>query len=279
MGISRQPRNAANRVAGQLPQNGSVQMQSQQPTGTMRRGFINPANRANASVGSQLPSAGNAPGTQISRQPANAATRANATNGIQIPPDAVFKSNTATRLNATTGSQLQPGGNAPVPQYYNPGNGANSQRQTAEIAPAGQFQQNRRIQGSDRWEGSSYQTFRNYRSEWHDRDWWRSHYSRIVFVAGGWYYWNEGYWFPAWGYDPEAHYTYDGPIYACNNLPPDQVVANAQAALQPQGYYQAEADGLLGPHTRSAIVNYQRDHGLYTTSTIDRPTSQSLGMR
>jgi peptidoglycan hydrolase-like protein with peptidoglycan-binding domain len=57
------------------------------------------------------------------------------------------------------------------------------------------------------------------------------------------------------------------------------VVANAQAALRPQGYYQAEADGLLGPNTRAAIVNYQRDHGLYGTSTIDRPTSQSLGMR
>jgi Putative peptidoglycan binding domain len=147
------------------------------------------------------------------------------------------------------------------------------------IDPTGQFQQNRRIQGSDQWEGSNYQTFRNYRSEWHDRDWWRSHYSHIVFCAGGWYYWKAGYWYPAWGYDPEAHYVYDGPIYAYNDLPPDQVVANAQAALRPQGYYQAKPDGQLGPVTRGAIVNYQRDHGLYETSTIDQPTSQSLGMR
>src|SRR5205823_2848071 len=150
---------------------------------------------------------------------------------------------------------------------------------STRIAPTEQFQQNRRIQGSDQWAGSNYQTFRNYRSEWHDRDWWRSHYSHIVFGAGGWYYWNAGYWFPAWGYDPEGHYAYDGPIYAYNDLPPDQVVANAQAALRPQGYYQAEADGLLGSHTRTAIVNYQRDHGLYETSTVDRPTSQSLRMK
>ena len=155
----------------------------------------------------------------------------------------------------------------------------NGQGQSTQIGPTGQFQQNRRIQESERWEGSNYQPFRNYRSEWHDRDWWRSHHSRIVFGTGGWYYWNAGYWLPAWGYDPEAHYAYDGPIYAYNDLPPDQVVSNAQAALQPQGYYQAEADGLLGPLTRSAIVNYQRDHGLYETSTIDRPTSQSLGMK
>jgi hypothetical protein len=37
-------------------------------------------------------------------------------------------------------------------------------------------------------------------------------------------------------------------------------------------------DGLIGPLTREAIAGYQRDHGLYTTSTIDRPTLESLGM-
>jgi hypothetical protein len=64
-----------------------------------------------------------------------------------------------------------------------------------------------------------------------------SHYNRVVFRFGGWYYWNGGYWYPAWGYDPDAYYAYDGPIYAYNDLPPDQVVANVQAALQQQGYY------------------------------------------
>jgi hypothetical protein len=50
--------------------------------------------------------------------------------------------------------------------------------------------------------------------------------------SGGWYYWNAGWWYPAWGYAPNAYYAYDGPIYAYNDLPPDQVVANVQAALQ-----------------------------------------------
>jgi Putative peptidoglycan binding domain len=142
--------------------------------------------------------------------------------------------------------------------------------------PAGQFQQNRRIQGSDQWLGPDYEVFRKYRSEWHDRDWWRRHYSRIVFGAGGWYYWNSSYWFPAWGYDPNANYEYDGPIYGHNDLPPDQVIADVQAALQKQGYYQGEVDGRLGLHTQAAIADYQRDHGLYITSTIDWPTHQSL---
>ena len=140
------------------------------------------------------------------------------------------------------------------------------------------FQQNRRIEGSDRWTGSSYQAFRNYRSEWHDRDWWRHNHSRIVFVFGGPYYWNSGYWYPAWGYDPGAYYAYDGPIYGYNDLPPDQVIANVQTALQQQGYYQGEVDGLLGPQTRAAIGEYQRATGLAETAAIDQPTLESLGM-
>ena len=140
------------------------------------------------------------------------------------------------------------------------------------------FQQGRRIQGSQNWQGRNYWAFRNYRSAWHDRGWWHNHYNRVVFVYGGWYAWNAGYWYPAWGYAPNAYYAYDGPIYGYNSLPPDQVVANVQAALQQQGYYQGEVDGLLGPLTRDAISAYQAEQGLYTTSAIDQPTLESLGM-
>jgi Putative peptidoglycan binding domain len=140
------------------------------------------------------------------------------------------------------------------------------------------FQQNRHIQGSQNWQGENYWAFRNYRPVWHERNWWNNHYNRVVSIYGGWYYWNAGWWYPAWGYDSNAYYAYDGPIYAYNDLPPDQVIANVQAALQQQGYYQGEVDGLLGPLTRAAVANYQRDHGLYITSAIDRPTLSSLGM-
>jgi hypothetical protein len=161
------------------------------------------------------------------------------------------------------------------PQHFNL---ASKSKPATSVAPAVTFQQNRRIEGSQNWQGSNYQVFRNYRSEWHDRDWWSHNHSRIVFVFGGWYAWNAGWWYPAWGYDPGAYYPYDGPIYGYNDLPPDQVIANVQAALQQQGYYQGEVDGLLGPITRDAIANYQRDHGLYITSAIDQPTLESLGM-
>ncbi len=141
------------------------------------------------------------------------------------------------------------------------------------------FQQGRHIEGSQNWQGSNYTVFRNYSSQWHDQGWWRGHYNnRVVFVYGGWYAWNAGYWIPAWGYAPNAYYAYDGPIYGYNNLPPDQVIANVQTALQQQGYYQGEVDGLLGPETRAAVADYQRANGLAETAAVDQPTLESLGM-
>ncbi len=159
------------------------------------------------------------------------------------------------------------------PQHFNVPNKPNTAK-----APPVKFQQNRRIEGSQNWQGQKYAAFRNYKSEWHDKNWWHSHHNRIVFVFGAPYFWNAGYWYPAWGYAPDAYYAWDGPIYASNNLPPDQMIANVQASLQQQGYYQGEVDGLLGPQTRGALAAYQRDHGLYETSAIDEPTLQSLGM-
>ena len=148
-----------------------------------------------------------------------------------------------------------------------------------EVAPAVTFQQNRHIEGSQNWQGSNYTVFRNYSSEWHDQGWWRQRYNRIVVIGGGAYYWNAGYWYPAWGYDQaNSYYPYDGPVYGYNDLPPDQVIANVQATLQQQGYYQGEVDGLLGPQTRAAIADYQRANGLAETAAIDQPTLESLGM-
>jgi hypothetical protein len=146
--------------------------------------------------------------------------------------------------------------------------------------PAVTFNQNRRIEGSDRWQGPQYEAFRSYHSERHDEGWYRSHYPRVELIGGGYYYWNSGYWYPAWGYSPSAeYYAYDGPIYVGQRAePPDQVIADVQAELQQMGYYQGEVDGLLGPMTQQALTAYQADQGLATTAAIDQPTLDSLGM-
>ena len=131
---------------------------------------------------------------------------------------------------------------------------------------------------SGAFRGQQYAAFRNYHTQWHDRGWWRSHFDRIVLVNGGWYYWDAGYWFPAWGYAPYAYYPYDGPIYAYNGLAPDQVIADVQAQLQRDGYYDGPIDGILGPMTQDAIAAFQADNGLEVTSTIDEPTLATLGI-
>ena len=130
----------------------------------------------------------------------------------------------------------------------------------------------------DAFRSQRYAAFRNYNRQWHDRNWWRSHYDRIVFVNNGWYYWNAGYWFPAWGYAPSVSYVYDGPIYGYNELSPDQVTVNVQQQLARAGYYDGPIDGLLGSMTREAIAAYQADNGLAITSAIDEPTLATLGL-
>jgi hypothetical protein len=99
----------------------------------------------------------------------------------------------------------------------------------------------------------------------HDRDWWRNHCHTIIFIGGGFYAWDLGYWYPAWGYD-----GYDG-------LPPDQIIANVQYALQQLGYFSEAVDGVLGPVTRAAIEDYQVENNLPVTGAIDRPLLVSLG--
>ena len=142
------------------------------------------------------------------------------------------------------------------------------------------FNQNYRIEGSDRWQGQHYEVFRSYHPQWHDEGWYRSHYSRVELIGGGYYFFNNGYWFPAWGYSPSAqYYAYDGPIYVGQRAePPDQVIADTQALLQQMGYYRGEVDGLLGPLTREALTAYQTDQGLAATAAIDQPTLDSLGL-
>src|SRR4051812_9547724 len=120
---------------------------------------------------------------------------------------------------------------------------------------------------------------RRYRHERHDRTWWRTHYRVIVLVGGGYYYWDSGYWCPAWGFDPaHQYYDYDGPIYTYGNLLPDQVIANVQRVLKELGYYNGEVTGSLKSSTREAIAAYQEDNGLEVTGVVDAATVAALGL-
>ena len=146
--------------------------------------------------------------------------------------------------------------------------------------PAVTFSANYRIQGSEQWQGPRYEVYRSYHPERHDQGWYRSRYQRVELIGGGYYYFNAGYWYPAWGYNPtNEYYAYDAPIYAGKRAePPDKVIADVQAVLQDMGYYKGEVDGLLGPLTREALTAYQSDQGLVATAVIDEPTLDALDM-
>ena len=135
---------------------------------------------------------------------------------------------------------------------------------------------------SSQFSGRQYSAFRNYQSQWHDSGWWQDHCDTIVFVTVYSepfpFYFDAGYWYPAWGYYTDAYYPYDGPIYGYNDLSPDEVIANVQIQLYNEGYYDGPIDGILGPDTQAAIADYQADHGLAVTAAIDEPTVESLGL-
>ena len=122
-------------------------------------------------------------------------------------------------------------------------------------------------------------TKRRYHHERHDREWWKQHHLVIVLVGGRYYYSDSGYWYPAWGYNPDdEHYEYDGPIYTYGNLLPDQVIINVQNALKQLGYYAGDLNGSLGVDTRQALTAYQQDYGLEVTGVVDGATVRGLGL-
>jgi|SRR5215813_5571979 len=127
--------------------------------------------------------------------------------------------------------------------------------------------------------GDYAEAVRRHHHERHDCDWWQKRYIVIVLVGGGYYYRDFGYWYPAWGYNPNyERYDYDGPIYTYGNLLPDQVIITVQSALKQLGYYAGDLNGSLGVDTRQALTAYQQDYGLDITGAVDEATVRALGL-
>ena len=193
-----------------------------------------------------------------------------------------------------SGQGISPNGSPAVspeaPQKSKPARGHGSPKQLSIKRPAPK-NQNQANTGNSKGDNANVNTntnqvrpsyadaLRNYRHKPHNRVWWRQHFTVFVLVGGGYYYWNAGYWCPAWGYDPAyQYYDYDGPIYTYGNLLPDQVIVNVQRALKQLGYYAGGTTGSLGPTTRQALANYQADAGLEVTGAIDAATVEALGL-
>ena len=282
------PQQTAAKQHGAMKEPGAAA--NERPTGKGHKAQHEPAT-AQETNGSGQPAASATPGGERRQKgmkehaaktsPAPAAAAASATPAAAVGTQQRGQANVAAekgQANVAAGAKKKPD---PQQVQQIKAQHANFRAQPKpQQVPAVTYNQNYRIQGSDRWQGQQYEVFRSYRPEWHDEGWYRSRYPRVELVGGGYYYWNNGYWYPAWGYSPSAqYYAYDGPIYVGHRAePPDQVIADVQAELQQMGYYRGEVDGLLGPLTREALTAYQADQGLATTATIDEPTLDSLGM-
>jgi peptidoglycan hydrolase-like protein with peptidoglycan-binding domain len=53
-------------------------------------------------------------------------------------------------------------------------------------------------------------------------------------------------------------------------------VRQAQEALQDQGLYKGQVDGKMGPQTKRAIAQFQKQKGLKQTAQLDQPTLNDL---
>jgi len=136
-------------------------------------------------------------------------------------------------------------------------------------------------------------------STWH-RNWdhghdhfWHGH--RCHFHNGFWFIYDPFLWYPyGYGYYPYDGY-YDSSYYDEGSYPAqeyaagpetnqseytgDARVSDVQSALAREGYYDGAVDGVLGPATRRALRNYQRDHGLDVTGAINHGVIEALRLR
>ena len=303
--------NAAKPEAPAAKQHGAVKEHpaAHEPGATKEHGATNAHGATNEPVagkGQKAPAkeeSATAPETNVSDQKAGAATPSARQQRIEerrkgMKGPAAAKTTTSPAA-APAGAGVAPSGAAAGKQNVQANAGAKAKKPDPQKVqqiktqhanfraqpkpqqvPTVTYNQNYRIQNSEQWQGPQYEVFRSYHPEWHDQGWYHSHYNRVELIGGGYYFWNAGYWYPAWGYNPSAqYYAYDGPIYVGHRAePPDKVIADVQAVLQEMGYYTGEVDGLLGPLTREALTAYQSDNGLTTTAAIDQPTLDSLDM-
>jgi peptidoglycan hydrolase-like protein with peptidoglycan-binding domain len=192
---------------------------------------------------------------------------------INIPRSQIQPATRYIHPPVTVGTHLPPRSWANNPATARSAPTTTAQSRAASTTPAARNAQN----NNNRL--SFAEAAHRHNREWHDSIWWRNHYSNIVLVGAGYYFWDSGYWYPAWGYDPSYNsYPYDGPIYGFDGLNPDQVVADVQTELQREGYYTGAVNGILDPLTQAAISYYQRDHNLAITSVVDAATVTSLGL-
>ncbi len=94
---------------------------------------------------------------------------------------------------------------------------------------------------------------------------------------GGYYpYYGLGYGYYPYGFGYYGAPVHGRPVYGGNYR--GSTVERVQERLARAGYYTGSIDGLMGPHTRSAIRSYERRHGLPVDGVIDSRLLATIGL-
>jgi len=130
------------------------------------------------------------------------------------------------------------------------------------------------------WNGHRCHFYNNYwviYDPWPLYPWGYGYYPYDYYYDPGYYdssYYDSGYSDPAYS---------DSRYYNDSNHPSDPAVhesgsrvSDVQRALAREGYYDGAIDGVLGPGTRRALRNYQRDHNIDATGGINQPVIEAL---
>jgi len=129
---------------------------------------------------------------------------------------------------------------------------------------------------SRHWVDRDHDGHSNWNGHDHDHDHHYSYY-RYPYYSGyyGGYY---GSWYrPYSWYAPSIGLSfYDSGSRYSRYSYADSLASDVQRALRSRGYYGGPIDGDIGSGSRSAIRNYQRDHGLGVTGRIDTALLRSL---
>jgi hypothetical protein len=141
-------------------------------------------------------------------------------------------------------------------------------------------------QSSRNWDRSRDHVWHGHRCHWYNNSWvildpwflypW-AYYGYGYYPYGAYSYYDDGYY--GGGYYDDAYVPQEYSQSEYDNGTGNSNIREVQAALARKGYYRGAIDGSFGPATRSALRQYQLNHGLEVTGRIDRSVVAALERR
>ena len=136
------------------------------------------------------------------------------------------------------------------------------------------FDSKGRVQGNvtRNWDRNRDHNWNGHRCHWRNNCW------VVIDPWPLWYPWGYGYYGPYSYYEPAySENVYEPADYAQDDY--GNAIGDVQSVLAQKGYYHGQIDGRMGPATRSAVRQYQRNHGLQVTGNIDQGIIDALRVR